>query len=161
MKVTRTNTNGGIQLSPHFWLSEFTDSSTAVRLGIENAPDPLASGNLFKTAALMEEVRKLLGGLPIIINSGYRSEALNRAVGGSRVSDHLRGDACDFRCPAYGTPLQIAAAIAKSGIKFGQLILEYNSWIHISIPNRGQDNGQILTVRKVDGKAVYTRGINA
>lgn len=158
MKVTRTNTNGGIQLSPHFWLSEFTDSSTAVRLGIENAPDPLVQANLFKTAALMEEIRKLLGGLPIIINSGYRSEALNRAVGGSRVSDHLRGEACDFRCPAYGTPLQIAAAIAKSDIKFGQLIFE-GSWVHVSIPNRGKDNGQVLTAKFSSGKATYSKGL--
>ncbi len=158
MNVIRKTNNGGIQLSPHFWLSEFTESSTAVRLGIENAPDPLASGNLFKTAALMEEVRKLLGGLPIIINSGYRSEALNRAVGGSRVSDHLRGDACDFRCPAYGTPLQIAAAIAKSDIKFGQLIFE-GSWVHVSIPNRGKDNGQVLTAKFSSGKATYSKGL--
>lgn len=158
MKVTRTNTNGGIQLSSHFWLSEFTDSSTAVRLGIENAPDPLVQANLFKTAALMEEVRKLLGGLPIIISSGYRSEALNRAVGGSRVSDHLRGEACDFRCPAYGTPLQIAAAITKSDIKFGQLIFE-GSWVHVSIPNRGKDNGQVLTAKFSSGKATYSKGL--
>lgn len=159
MKVTRTTTNGGIQLSPNFWLSEFTDSATAVRLGVENAPDPLASANLFQTAALMEEVRKLLGGKPIIVTSGYRGAALNKAIGGSRVSDHLRGEACDFRCPAYGTPLQIAAAIAKSGIKFGQLIYE-GTWVHISLPNRGIDNGQILTARFTEGgKAIYSMGL--
>jgi zinc D-Ala-D-Ala carboxypeptidase len=158
MNVIRKTSNGGIQLSPNFWLSEFTDSSTAVRLGIDNAPDPLAQAALFKTAALMEEVRALLGGKPIIINSGYRGLALNKAVGGSRVSDHLRGEACDFRCPAYGTPLQIAALIAKSGIKFGQLIFE-GTWVHISLPNRGRDNGQVLTAKFTDGKAAYSQGL--
>lgn len=159
MKVVRSSNNGGVQLSPHFWLSEFIESNTATRLGINNSPDPLAQSNLFKVAALMEEVRKLLGGKPIIVSSGYRSEALNRAVKGSRVSDHLRGEACDFTCPGYGTPLQIAAAIAKSGIKFGQLIEEFGGWVHISIPNRGVDNGQVLTARFVDGKLVYSKGL--
>lgn len=158
MKVVRNSGNGGIQLSPHFWLSELTESATATRLGIDNAPDPLVQANLFKLAALMEEVRKLLGGKPITVNSGYRSEALNRAVGGSRVSDHLRGEACDFTCPGYGTPLQISAAIAASGIKFGQLIFE-GTWVHISLPNRGIDNGQVLTAKFTAGKAVYTKGL--
>jgi zinc D-Ala-D-Ala carboxypeptidase len=156
--VVRKTSNGGIQLSPHFWMSELTESAQAMRLGIDNTPDPLVQANLFKVAALMEEVRALLGGKPIIVNSGYRSEALNRAVKGSRVSDHLRGEACDFVCPGYGTPLQIAAAIAKSGIKFGQLIYE-GSWVHISLPNRGRDNGQVLTARFVEGKAIYSQGL--
>ena len=160
MKVVRSSNNGGIQLSPHFWLSEFIESNTATRLGINNSPDPLAQANLFKVAALMEEVRKLLGGKPIIVSSGYRSEALNRAVKGSRVSDHLRGEACDFTCPGYGTPLQIAAAIAKSGIKFGQLIEEFGDWVHISLPNRSVNN-EVLTARKAGGRVVYTRGLNA
>ena len=160
MKVVRSTNNGGVQLSPHFWLSEFIESNTATRLGINNSPDPLAQANLFKVAALMEEVRKLLGGKPIIVSSGYRSEALNRAVKGSRVSDHLRGEACDFTCPGYGTPLQIAAAIAKSGIKFGQLIEEFGDWVHISLPNRSVNN-EVLTARKVGGRVVYTRGLNA
>ena len=159
MKVTRTSGNGNVQLSAHFYLSEFIESPTALRLGINNSPDPLAQSNLFKVAALMEEVRKLLGGKPIIVSSGYRSEALNRAVKGSRVSDHLRGEACDFTCPGYGTPLQIAAAIAKSGIKFGQLIEEFGGWVHISLPNRGVDNGQVLTARFEGGKATYSRGL--
>ncbi len=160
MKVVRSSNNGGVQLSPHFWLSEFIESNTATRLGINNSPDPLAQANLFKVAALMEGVRKLLGGKPIIVSSGYRSEALNRAVKGSRVSDHLRGEACDFTCPSYGTPLQIAAAIAKSGIKFGQLIEEFGDWVHISLPNRSVNN-EVLTARKVGGRVVYTRGLNA
>lgn len=158
MKVVRNSSNGGIQLSPHFWLSEFIESDTATRLGIDNSPDPLVQANLFRTAALMEEVRKLLGGKPVVVSSGYRSDALNRAVKGSRVSDHLRGEACDFTCPAFGTPLQIAAAIAASGIKFGQLIFE-GSWVHISIPNRGIDNGQVLTARFEGGKATYNKGL--
>lgn len=158
MKVTRTSGNGNVQLSTHFYLSEFIESPTALRLGIDNSPDPLAQANLFKVAEMMEQVRKLLGGKPIIINSGYRSAALNKAIGGSRVSDHLRGEACDFVCPGFGTPLQICALISSSGIKFGQLI-EEGRWVHLSLPNRGIDNGQVLTAHFVDGKARYSKGL--
>jgi hypothetical protein len=156
--VIRKSRNGAVQLSPNFYLSEFVESDKAVRLGIDNTPDPMSVQNLFKVAALLEEVRKLLGGLPILVSSGYRCPRLNAEVGGSLASDHLRGAAADFRCPGFGTPLQIASAIAKSGIKFGQLIWE-GTWVHISIPD-GTNDGEVLTAKFVDGKAVYTKGLN-
>lgn len=156
--VKQSSSNGEIQLSPHFYLSELTVSDKAVRMGLNNTPDPIAVANLFKMAALMEEVRKVLGNRPISTSSGYRSPAVNKAVGGSRTSDHLSGSACDFICPGYGSPLEICRALVKAGVKFGQLI-EEGSWVHISLPNRGEKNGEVLTARFVKGKATYVRGL--
>ena len=156
--VKQFSSNGEIQLSPHFYLSELTVSDKAVRMGLSNTPDPIAVANLFKMAALMEEVRKVLGSRPISVSSGYRSPAVNKAVGGSRTSDHLSGSACDFICPGFGSPLEICRALVKAGVKFGQLIEEGN-WTHISLPNRGEKNGEVLTARFVKGKATYVRGL--
>lgn len=152
-KIIQTITSGDIQLSANFYLSEFV----ATRQPIENVPDPLAVQNLFKTAELMQKVRKLLGDKIISISSGYRCQKLNKAVGGSLTSDHMRGEACDFVCRAFGTPLQVASAIAKSDIKFGQLIQE-GSWVHISLPTR-ENNGEILTATLGSGKTTYRKGL--
>ena len=121
-------------LSPHFTLAELTVSDTAARKGIDNTPSPAMIENLKKTAALLEEVRTLLGGKPIIVTSGYRCLALNRAIGSGDSSQHVQGQAADFSCPGFGPPLQIAQAIyaAKPPIKFDQLIHEFQSWVHIS-----------------------------
>lgn len=156
--VKQSSSNGEIQLSPHFYLSELTVSDKAVRMGLNNTPDPIAVANLFKMAALMEEVRRVLGNRPISTSSGYRSPTVNKAVGGSRTSDHLSGSACDFICPGYGSPLEICRALVKAGVKFGQLI-EEGSWVHISLPNRGEKNGEVLTARFVKGRATYVRGL--
>lgn len=153
-----------VRLSPNFFLSEFVESESAERLGIDNTPDPLALANLFKVAAMMQQVRSLLGNRVIKVSSGFRSSRLNVAVGGSATSDHVRGEACDFKCLSFGTPLDIARAIAASKIQFGQLIWEGN-WVHISLPNRGERNGEVMTakfVRQPNGKtkAVYSKGLN-
>lgn len=152
---------GNVKLSQNFWLSELTASDTADRLGISNQPDPLALANLFKTAELLEQVRKLLGGNAILVSSGFRGQALNAAVGGSKTSDHMRGEAADFRCPGYGSPLDVCRAIAASKIKFGQLIWEFERWVHISIPNGSLRDCEILTARRVNGRTVYVRGLDA
>jgi zinc D-Ala-D-Ala carboxypeptidase len=155
---------GNMKLSPNFFLSEFVESESAERLGVDNTPDALALANLFKLAALMEQVRALLGNKAIGVSSGYRGPALNRAIGGSKTSDHMRGEAADFKCRSFGTPLDICRAIVKSDIQFGQLIWE-GSWVHISLPNRGPGrNREVMTakfVKQANGKtkAVYTRGL--
>lgn len=156
-KVIRNNTSGAIRLTPNFFLSEFTDSDTAEREGIDNTPNPLAVQNLFKLAALMEQVRALLGNRVISVSSGFRGPTLNARVRGSANSDHLTGEACDFRVPAFGTPLQVAAAIAKSSIQFGQLIYE-GTWVHISLPTRAH-NGEVLTATFINGQVRYSQGL--
>ncbi|WP_188063720.1 D-Ala-D-Ala carboxypeptidase family metallohydrolase [Sphingobium sp. KCTC 72723] len=119
------------QLSKHFSLAELTITSS----GLNNTPNATQLANLTKTAQAMEAVRTLLG-RPIRVNSGFRSAAVNRAVGGSPTSAHAQGYAVDFVCPAFGDPMTICKAIVASGIKFDQLIMEKNRWVHISFDPR-------------------------
>lgn len=144
-----------MKLTDHFTLEEFTDSDTALRLGIDNTPPAPIEDFLRLTAVGMEKVRLLLG-KPIRINSGYRCPALNKAVGGSTYSDHLLGYAVDFVCPEFGTPVEIARAIEKSTITYGQLICE-GKWVHISFnPKKLRET---LTATFNNGKATYSKGL--
>jgi putative chitinase len=125
-------------LSPHFTLSEMTVTST----GLNNQPTPAHLANLKVAAAGMEKVRAALG-KPILVNSAYRSAAVNRKVGGVPASAHCQGYAVDFRVSGM-TPLEICRALVKAGIKFDQLI-EEGTWTHISFDPRMRD--QVLTMR--------------
>ncbi len=120
-----------MKLSPHFDLSEFTTSEVAARKGIINDPPELIVEKLKATAAGMEQVRKLLGDRPVLISSGYRSAGLNKAVGGSKTSQHVVGEAVDFTCPSFGPPRQIVEALIGK-LSYDQLILEFDRWVHIS-----------------------------
>ena len=119
-----------MKLTENFSLEEFTQSDTALRLGIKNIASPTIIGHLKTLAEGLEQVRKVLG-YPIFINSGYRSPELNKAVGGANTSAHLQGYAADFTCRKFGTPDDIVKVIQKSGIKYDQLICE-GTWVHIS-----------------------------
>ena len=126
-----------MNLTKNFTLAEFTHSQTAARRSIDNDPPAHILPKLATTAAGMELVRELLG-KPITISSGYRGPDLNAAVKGSKHSQHLTGEACDFICPAYGIPKLIVATIMASDVPFDQLILEFSSWIHISFSLRNR-----------------------
>jgi hypothetical protein len=143
-------------LSDHFSLDEFTASQEATRHGINNKPIDKVVENLRMLAALLEQVRELLGGGAIRISSGYRSLALNRHIGSSDSSAHVRGWAADFTCPSFGKPIAVAKKIAESNLKFDQLIYE-GTWIHISCDP--QNRRQLLTARFKDGHTYYTTGI--
>jgi putative chitinase len=93
-----------------------------------------------------------LGGLPININSWYRSQDLNHAVGSKPTSDHITGFAIDFTCPKFGDPRRIVEAIKASNIQFSQLIWEFSSWVHVSFNGSKR---QVLTIDK-DGTRVFT-----
>lgn len=125
-----------IYLSPHFTVDELTHSQTAARLGLDNDPGAEVLTALKHTALGLEAVRVRLGGAPILISSGYRSPAVNQAVGGSLASQHMRGEAVDFTAPGFGNPRQIVDALADSSVPYDQLILEFNSWVHISFAAR-------------------------
>ena len=119
-------------LSPHFTLDEMTHSQTAARLGLDNDPPIDLLQALKRTATGLEAVRMRLGAAPILISSGYRAPAVNKAVGGSATSQHMRGEAVDFTAPRFGTPRQIVDALADSDVPYDQLILEFGRWVHIS-----------------------------
>ena len=156
-KVIRKVTSGTLQLSPNFYLSEFTDSDIAVRHGLDNTPNPVITQRLFQLAGLWEEVRTLVGNRVISISSGYRSPEVNKIAKGSPTSEHMEGTAGDGICRSFGTPYQLACKIAGSKIKFGQLIFE-GTWVHLSLP--GIHNQEILTAHFKPGeKTTYTNGL--
>lgn len=126
-------------LSPHFTLEELTATQ---QRGLDNTPSAQVRANLRRTAQHMEAVRELLGGYPILVSSGYRSPAVNRAVGGAARSAHLTGKAVDFVCHRLGTPRAICRELADSPLAFDQLI-EEGTWVHLSFDPR--QRRQILT----------------
>jgi hypothetical protein len=132
-----------MQLSPNFSLGELVYSETAEQNGIDNTPPAEIVENLKRLAAGLEAVRTLLGA-PLEISSGYRCPALNEAVGGSAASQHVQGLAADFACAAFGSPLEVARAIQRSGIEFDQCILEYGRWVHLSFSDAPR--GRLLTI---------------
>ena len=146
-----------MKLTEHFSLNELTASQEATRHGIKNTPSAAVVENLRMLAALLEQVRELLGGNSIRISSGYRSLMLNRHIGSSDTSAHVRGYAADFTCPSFGTPIEVAKKIAESNLKFDQLICEGNAWVHLSCDP--QNRRQLLTARFEHGHTYYTTGI--
>ena len=121
-----------MRLSTHFSLDEFEVSETAARLGIDNSVPAHMMGDVMYTARALEVVRQALGKNPIIITSGYRSPALNAAVGGAKTSQHMAGKAVDFIVPGFGRPIEVCRKILESGIVFDQLIHEFGAWVHCS-----------------------------
>lgn len=145
-----------MKLTEHFTLEEFTRSTMASRLKIDNSvPDELMP-NIKLTAIKMELVRKALG-KPIIITSGYRCPSLNAYIGGVSTSAHTKGLAVDFHS-AYGTPKEICQKLMDAGVQFDKLIQEHNQWVHIGFsPN---NNRQIvLTTIKQGDKTIYVNGL--
>jgi hypothetical protein len=142
-------------MSEHFSLEELTRSELAARRGIDNTPTPEISANLAHLAVwLLEPTRELLS-VPMHVNSGYRSFALNVAVGGSKTSAHMRGDACDFY-PIGMTLCDAFERIRHSSLPFDQVIIECNTWIHIGAAKIGEEpRRQALRAKGSPGKWEY------
>ncbi len=146
-----------MKITEHFTLEELSFSEAAARLGLDNTPMQAVITNLGLVAAVMEGIRTLLGDRPIVVHSGYRSAEVNQAVGGVATSAHCRGLACDFVCPAFGTPAEVALAILRSDIEYDQLILEYG-WVHVGLAQQGLlSRREALTKRSPS--AAYEPGI--
>lgn len=146
-----------MNISEHFTLEEFWHSEVAARLDIPNVPAAAEIENLKRVAATMESVRVLLNRNAILVHSGYRAPAVNKAVGGVPTSAHCRGLACDFVCPGYGANYGVAIAISKSQIQFDQLILEYG-WVHLGLADAGK-TPRLQCMTKRSAKAPYEPGI--
>ncbi|MNG43640.1 Peptidase M15 [compost metagenome] len=153
-----------MQVTKNFTLAELLHSNTAVRLGIKNQPSLDHQANIITAChQLFQPVRNLLN-QSVLISSGYRSDAVNHAVGGSKTSAHSVGYAIDFISPNFGSPREIATFLAKElpkhEIKFDQIILEFDSWVHIGFKTReGKQRGEVLTAKKVKGKTQYFNGV--
>ena len=136
-----------MMLSRYFSLSEMTTSNYALRHGLDNTPDKAMVLKLTDTAKKMDKVRSLLG-VPVIVLSGYRSALVNMGVGSKSTSQHLKGEAVDFKTHKYN-PREIVQKIIDSEIEFDQLILEYDAWVHISFKYLAKDNRkQVLIIDK-------------
>lgn len=148
-----------MQLTEHFSLEELTASETAARKEIDNTPGPDIMPHLQVLAQGLEEIRKALRNLPIHINSGYRSPALNAAIGGSGKSAHMQGLAADIVCPQFGTPLDVCRAIEAAGLATDQIIHEYGRWCHVAFARPGGvARKQTLTIAKPGSK--YATGLH-
>jgi zinc D-Ala-D-Ala carboxypeptidase len=122
-----------MNLSNNFTLAELTHSEVAERKNLDNTPNASEIANLTRLAALLEEVRSLLN-KPIMLNSGFRSKLVNDSVGSKDTSQHRLGCAADLRVPGM-TPKQVVEAIVASDIGYDQVIEEFSSWTHLSVPN--------------------------
>jgi hypothetical protein len=123
-----------MNLSENFTYDELTRSETAARHGFDNTPNEGEVDNLKRLAALLEEVKKAVGGKAVMINSGFRSKQTNDAVGSKDSSQHRLGCAADIRVPGM-TPRQVVEACIEAQVPFDQIILEFDSWTHISVAN--------------------------
>ena len=123
-----------MQLSPNFSLEELTRSEAAARNGWDNTPNETETENLKRLAALLQDVKAAVGGKPVLINSAYRSKQVNDAVGSKDSSQHRIGCAADLRVPGM-TPRQVVEACIAAKVPFDQIILEFDAWTHISVPN--------------------------
>jgi hypothetical protein len=134
-------------LTPHFTLEELTVTN---HRSLDNTPNSSEINNLKRLAEMLEEVKDLLDGKPIMVNSAFRSKAVNDAVGSKDTSQHRVGCAADIRVPGL-TPDQVVKAIVGSPIAFDQIIREFDSWTHISVPNApsGTPRKQALIIDKV------------
>ena len=123
-----------MNLTPHFTLDELTASESAERNGWDNSPNDAELENLKRLADFLEQVKVVLGGKPVMINSAFRSKKVNDSVGSRDTSQHRIGCAADIRVPGM-TPDEVVRKIIASGISYDQVIREFDRWTHISISN--------------------------
>ena len=118
-------------MTEHFTLDELTHTD---HRELDNTPNEAETANIQRLAEFLEEVKTLLGGKPIMVNSAFRSKAVNDAVGSKDTSQHRLGCAADIRVPGM-TPDQVVRAVIASDLGYDQVIREFVRWTHISIPN--------------------------
>jgi len=118
-------------LSAHFSLEELTITD---HREYSNEPNESERQNLVRLANFLEQVKFVLGGVPIMVNSAYRSAEVNAAVGSKETSQHRLGCAADLRVPGM-TPDQVVQAVIGSQLEFDQCIREFDRWTHLSVPS--------------------------
>ncbi len=122
-------------LTLHFSLEELT---TTDHRQFDNTPNPDELANLNRLAKFLEQVKTVLGGKPVMINSAFRCKQVNDAVGSKDTSQHRVGCAADIRIPGM-TPDEVVKTIMAAGLGYDQIIREFDRWTHISIPNNPED----------------------
>ena len=125
-------------MTPHFTLAELTHTD---HRSLDNTPNAGELANLQKLAEFLETVKTTLGGKPVMINSAFRSKAVNDAVGSKDTSQHRQGLAADFRVPGMA-PDAVVRALLK--LPYDQIIREYDAWTHISIADKPRRQALII-----------------
>jgi len=153
-----------MKLSKNFTVAEYIKSQTATRHEIDNSLSEEHLENAKKLFAnVVQPIREKFG--VTIITSGYRSPELNAKIGGSSKSQHCKGQAVDLECLKESNA-DVAMWI-ENNLDFDQLILEFytpsepsSGWIHVSYNEDGKNRKSVLTASKINGKTVYTNGLN-
>ena len=154
-----------MKLTANFSLEELTKSETALRFDLDNAPNDEQLANLVALCeCILQPVRDHFG-KGVKVNSGLRTPEVNAKVGGSKTSDHCRGQAADVEIPGVANA-DLAQWIVDN-LEFRQVILEFytpgipdSGWVHVSY-NPADNKKQVLTATKQNGKTVYLNGLVA
>lgn len=145
-----------MKLSKNFTLEELLHSSTGKSLGIKNEANREQIINLVWLSITLQQIRDYIG-KPLIVISGFRNEVLNKAVGGSKTSEHCDGRAADIKVDKE------TFEWIRENLEYNQLIWEFGNddhpdWVHISIPRIGERGKmEVLKAVKKNGKTVYER----
>lgn len=141
-----------MKISDNFDLEEFVNSPTAQKYNIDNTPDEQVKNNIIQLVTnILQPIREEWG-KPLMVNSGYRCQALNNKVGGSKTSQHLTGDAADITTGNASDNKKLFHIIVdmcqQNKVTYGQLIDEYGyKWLHISNPIPGRKSNQDLHIK--------------
>tara|TARA_R110000868_G_scaffold158025_2_gene385706 strand:+ start:805 stop:1251 length:447 start_codon:yes stop_codon:yes gene_type:complete len=147
-----------MNLTPNFTLEEMTRSMYAIRNDIDNTPSQEIVNNLTQTCKLLETIRAYAN-RSVSVSSGYRCIALNKAIGGVSNSSHILGQAADISVKGFTTEQayrMIKGMVLNDEIVVGQVIQEFDNWVHISTPTADNKN-EFLRATKANGKTVYTK----
>ena len=154
-----------MNLSTHFTLAEMTRSEAAARKGVANTPPPEAMAALKALCEMILEPLRAEMGRPMRVNSAYRGPEANAAVGGSKSSQHMSGEAADIEFDGFDNWL-LAKKIVDLRLPFDQIILEFykpgepnSGWIHVSHKRGGPQRGQLLRAVSEGGKTKYLPGL--
>lgn len=140
-----------MNLTEHFTLAELTHTD---HREFDNTPNETEISNLKRLAEFLESIKTVLGGKPIMVNSAFRSKAVNDAVGSKDTSQHRVGCAADLKVPGM-TPDQVVRAVIAANLPFDQIIREFDAWTHVSVPNSTalKPRRQALVIDKLGTRA--------
>jgi zinc D-Ala-D-Ala carboxypeptidase len=153
-----------MKLSKNLWLSEVTKSNTATRKGIDNSPTDLHIANLkYLAEKIFQPIREHFG-CPIFVSSGYRSKALNEAIGGSQRSFHSHGMALDLDMDNKASKISNTDIFnfIKDNLEYTELIWEFGDedkpdWVHVAIAKGRENEKNAKVAYREDGKAKYMK----
>ena len=140
-----------MKLTSNFSLEELSHTD---HREFDNTPPADVIENLKRLAMILEQVRSLFNGSPVMVNSAYRSLEVNRAVGSSDGSQHRFGCAADIRIPGQ-TPDMVVKTIMAANLPYDQLLREFDAWVHISVPTHegGAPRKMALIIDKTGTRA--------